>query len=450
MSRRSRLCIKLAPFGVAVFVLWAYETGPDPGYTGAPGDNPNGCNAAGCHTGTPNAVSGGSVKIVASGGTTYTPGQTQQIQVTITDPSEKKYGFELTARVDSNPKLMSAGTFASTDAMTQLVDCKTDGVVPFAGSCPSGNALQWIEHSFAGFNKSVSPSTTYTFNWTPPATNVGTITLYAAGNAGSGALMVSLTHTFLTSVQLSPAGAAPPSIASGGIVPVGSTVSTIQTGEWVSIFGSNLATGTGMWNGDFPTSLLGTSVTVNNKPAYLSFVNGQQINLQVPDDTTTGTVNVTVTTPGGNTTASVTMAQFAPSFLLLDNTHVAGIIQRSDGSGTYGGGTYDIVGPTGTSLGYKTVAAKTGDNLVLFGVGFGPTNPAVPAGKAFSGAAPTTNAVQIQINNTTVTPVFAGITAAGLYQFNVVVPSGLGTGDQPLAATVGGAQSQAKVVVSLQ
>jgi hypothetical protein len=30
-----------------------------------------------------------------------------------------------------------------------------------------------------------------------------------------------------------------------------------------------------------------------------------------------------------------------------------------------------------TSLGYKTVAARAGDLLELFGIGFGPTNPMV-------------------------------------------------------------------------
>ena len=91
-----------------------------------------------------------------------------------------------------------------------------------------------------------------------------------------------------------------------------------------------------------------------------------------------------MTTANGSAASKVTLGPFGPSFSLLDGKHVAGIILRSDGSGAYGGGTYDIVGPTGTSLGFKTVAAKAGDVLELFGVGFGPTNPAVPAGKAFS------------------------------------------------------------------
>jgi uncharacterized protein (TIGR03437 family) len=135
---------------------------------------------------------------------------------------------------------------------------------------------------------------------------------------------------------------------------------------------------------------------------------------------------------------------------LLDATHVAGIILRSDGSGAYGGGTYDIVGPTGTSLGYKTVAAKAGDSLVLFGVGFGPTNPVVAAGAAYSGAAATTSTVSLLLHNKPVTPAFAGLTSAGLFQFNLTVPTGLGTGDVPLSAMVGGVTTPTGVVVSVQ
>ena len=176
-----------------------------------------------------------------------------------------------------------------------------------------------------------------------------------------------------------------------------------------------------------------------------------QINLQAPDDTATGPVNVVVTTAAGTASATVTLGPFAPSFSLLDAKHVAGIIIRTDGSGAYGGGGYDIVGPTGTSLGYKTVAAKAGDTIVVFGVGFGPTNPPVPAGKAFSGAAPAVNPVQILINNIPVTSAFAGLSGAGLFQFNILqLPAGLGSGDVSLEAAVGGVRTPNGVVLSLQ
>ena len=229
-----------------------------------------------------------------------------------------------------------------------------------------------------------------------------------------------------------------------------SSTGIIQPGEWASIFGTNLASGTATWTGNFPTSLGGTSVTIDGKAAYLSFVSPGQINLQVPNDTATGAVPVVVTTAIGSGASTVTLAPFGPSFFLLDAKHVAAIILRSDGSGAYGGGSYDILGPTGTSLGYRTVAAKAGDVIELFGTGFGPTNPAVPAGQAFSGAAPTTNPVTLRINNVSVTPTFAGLSGPGLYQLNLTVPSGLGTGDVSLQASVGGVQTPSGIVISLQ
>ena len=185
----------------------------------------------------------------------------------------------------------------------------------------------------------------------------------------------------------SPIGNAPPIIRVGGVTPIFSTSTTIEPGSWVSIYGSNLATGTANWKGDFPQTLGGTTVTINNKSAYLWYVSPGQLNLQAPDDTATGTVNVVVTTPNGTTTSTVDLGQFTPSFSLLDSQHVAGVIYRTDGSGAYGGGTYDIIGPTGSTLGFPTRAAKAGDVISLFGVGFGPTDPAVPAGSAFSGQA---------------------------------------------------------------
>ena len=124
-----------------------------------------------------------------------------------------------------------------------------------------------------------------------------------------------------------------PSIAPGGIAPVYSTVPTIQPGEWVSIYGTNLATSTANWTGNFPASLGGTSVTIDGKAAALSFVSPTQINLQVPDDAAAGAVPVVVTTVGGAATATVTLAQFAPAFLLLDAKHVDGIILRSKDRG---------------------------------------------------------------------------------------------------------------------
>jgi uncharacterized protein (TIGR03437 family) len=242
-----------------------------------------------------------------------------------------------------------------------------------------------------------------------------------------------------------------PAISPGGVVPLFGTVSMIQPGGWVSIYGANLAAGTAVWNGDFPTSLAGTSVTINGKPAYLSYVSALQINLQAPDDSTTGVVPVVVTTAAGTATSTVALNPYSPSFNLRDSMHVAAIIMRSDGSGAYGDGAYDILGPPGDCFGYATVGAKPGDLVELFGIGFGPTNPAVPAGRAFSGAAPITEPFTLYINNTVVTPLFVGMSSAGLYQINLIVPPGLGQGDVPITAWVtGGYSTQPNIFFSLQ
>ena len=245
-----------------------------------------------------------------------------------------------------------------------------------------------------------------------------------------------------------------PAISPNGIAPIYGVPGAIQPGEWVTIYGTNLASETVSWNGDFPTTLGGTRVEINFNAAYLMFVSPNQINLQVPDETARGTVAVIVTTAAGSATSMVTLNEYAPSFCLIDTQggsgYVAGIIVRSNGKGAYGGGTYDILGPTGSSFGYPTVAAQPGDAVELYAVGFGPTHPGVPAGTPFSGAAPIGSRLALYINNIKVKPTFVGLSGAGLYQINLVIPPGLGEGPVPLQVDVGGLQTQPNVVFSLE
>lgn len=244
-----------------------------------------------------------------------------------------------------------------------------------------------------------------------------------------------------------------PVISTSGIVPVYSKATTVQPGEWASIYGFNLAPNTVTWNGNFPTMLANTTVTIDGEYAYLWYVSPRQINFQVPNDSNTGrAVAVVVTTPSGTAVSTVNLATFAPSFSLLDSKHIAGIILRTDGSGHYGNGTYDIIGPLGSSLGYPTVPVQAGDSVELFGVGFGPTNPVVLAGQPFSGSAPTltSNPIQILINGLSVNPSFTGIVEAGLYQLNFTMPAGYGTGDVSIEGIVGGVTTPSGVVISLQ
>ncbi len=239
-----------------------------------------------------------------------------------------------------------------------------------------------------------------------------------------------------------------PTINKGGVVPIYSSSNTIQPSSWISIFGTFLANGTYTWNSDFPTSLGGTSVTIDGKPAYLWSVSPTQINLQAPDDMATGSVVVSVMTPYGPTTSTVTLAAQSPSFSLISATYPAAIILTPNGSGAYGNGTYDLLGPTG-AFAFNTRPVKAGETLVLYGVGFGPTNPAVPAGAVYNGVAPTISPVTVTIGGKPATVLFAGLVGAGLYQITVTVPKAP-SGDEPLIAKAGTAQTQASIAVTVQ
>ena len=238
-----------------------------------------------------------------------------------------------------------------------------------------------------------------------------------------------------------------PIVGPGGVVPVFSDSSVIQSGSWVSIYGTNLAASTTIWNGDFPASLGNTSVTVDGKPAYLWFVSPGQINFQVPDDSTVGSVKITVTTLAGSFTANVTLAPYAPSFSLLNNKYPAAIVATPGFPGNSGNG-YDLIGPSG-AFAFTTRPVRAGETLVLYGVGFGPTNPPVPSGRLFSGAAPSGITPQVTIGGVPAPVTFAGIVQAGLFQLNVQVPNVPG-GDQPLLATVGSASTPPNVLVTVK
>src|SRR5438309_684258 len=85
-----------------------------------------------------------------------------------------------------------------------------------------------------------------------------------------------------------------------------------------------------------------------------------------------------------------------------------------------------MLAPTGAlGSGALSRPAKSGDILELFATGFGPTSPMPPAGQVFFGAYPTATPVRVMIGGTNAIVLWAGLTAAGLYQLNVTVPAGL-------------------------
>ena len=459
MERKTKLyAAKVAVImGAVPLLLWAYEYGPNPGYSGVPKELGT-CATAGCHTGTTNdPANKGSVSVAFPNGQNYVAGVKQHLVVTIADPAQRAWGFQLTARLASNTATL-AGTFASTDPNTTLmcssidfnVFLEVDYVSGKTQTCPASMPLQYIEHSLAGYNASRghTGSQTYELDWTPPATNSGNVTVYVSGNAANGDLTVNGDHIYNTSFTLTPAaGANTPSIDAGGVMNGASFLPGIVPGSWLTIKGSNLSPVTDTWdtaivNGNLPTLLDGVSVNVGSKAAYVYFISPGQINVQAPD-VGNGPVPVTVTTPSGTSVAvTATVAAQSPAFFISDGKTQAVATRNSDGV---------LVAKDGTFPGI--VPAKPGDVLILWGTGFGPTTPPVAAGiQVPSDTIHNTSQVSIKIGTADATVFGAALapTFAGLYQIAIQVPASLADGDYALKATVSGASSPDGVILSVK
>src|SRR5579871_6787984 len=193
MTKATKISVSVG-LGLVPMLLLAYEYGPDVRSTAAPGDNALACSQASCHTsqrqGGPlltSSTGGNGVFATFSSGTTYTPGVPVTITVSVKDSTNTHFGFQMSARLDSDLKNGQAGDFtAGTHELVLCDDGSLGGAVKGANGCKVATQVQFIEHDYpAGSQVSTAP---YTFTWTPPATNVGNIHFYVAGNAVNGNL----------------------------------------------------------------------------------------------------------------------------------------------------------------------------------------------------------------------------------------------------------------------
>ena len=470
MERQRKLTIaKIAVvMGAIPLLLWAYEYGPNPGYVGIPGENGGAtCATSGCHTGKANdPANKGSVAVSFPAGLTYVPGVKQHLTVTVTDPasSQAAWGFQLTARPANNTKTM-AGVFVPTDTHTQVM-CSNAALtiytamcLPGSGpdctpsstpTCTSDKPLQYAEHSTVGYQQTMGlGSAKYEFDWTPPASSVGNITIYVAGNAGvPGPPTQNGDHIYATTYTLTPgSGGSTPTISSNGVVNGASFQPGIVPGSWLTIQGSNLSPVTDTWekaivNGKLPTLLDGVSVNVGSQQAFVYYISPTQINVQAPN-VGTGPVPVTVSTPTGTSPAvTATVVDQAPAFFLWPNSQT--VATRQDAS---------LAVKNGTFAGSTTVAAKPGDVIILWGTGFGPTTPTVAAGIQVPGGTQY-NCSPVTISLGSASPQVFGCALspgfAGLYQVAIQVPSTMADGDYPIKATVNGTSSPDGVILSVK
>jgi uncharacterized protein (TIGR03437 family) len=162
-------------------------------------------------------------------------------------------------------------------------------------------------------------------------------------------------------------------------------------------------------------------------PAYVAYISPTQINVLAPDDATLGAAAVQVTAALQKSNAlNAPKTALSPAFFTL------------------AGGVYGAALHTDYSLVNAAQPAKPGETVLLYGTGFGPTDPPLPTGQLVAAPAPLALPVQLTIGGVTAPVAFAGLVSPGLYQLNVAVPN-LPSGDAAVLATINGAATPTAV-----
>ena len=406
----------------------AFSTGPDPGHTGAPFPPDSQKTCTECHIGIENSGSG-AVTITAPA--SYASGATVPITVTVSDPNQRRWGFQLSARTAGGQQ---AGTLVNSNSSTKIL---------------SLSGIQYIEHTNAP-TTAVGAGFTFTFTWQAPDVSTGPVTFYAAGNAANANFTTSGDRIYTSSRLVQPqAGGPTPSIFDGGVVSGASFAAhpaPVAPGTLIAIFGSDLTENGAIADdtflgsdGKITATLAGASVKINGTAAPMLRAFPGQLVAQMPTELTgigTATIEATV---GGQTSTSRTfnVDAVAPGiFSIPPSTGGQGAVLLSN--------TTTIVAPAGSIPGRTTQPANPGDFITIFCTGLGQVTPPVATGQLAPGQHNTVAPTTVTIGGVTTNAAFSGLAPgfAGLYQVDVQVPQGVPSGDAvSLVMTVGGVQS---------
>ncbi|HTS49581.1 MAG TPA: IPT/TIG domain-containing protein [Bryobacteraceae bacterium] len=351
-------------------------------------------------------------------------------------------GARVPGLLASVPSLYFSETAGGNTANAQIVTVYTTGSVPLGLSVAASTASggDWLKVTSPGGN-------------TPVQITVS-INSQAAANTYKGNIVLTPTAPDLPSVTIpvtylvTTTPPARPVISS--VVNAAGYQNSIAPNTFATIKGTNLASTTDTWdktisNGQLPASLDGVTVLFDGKPGYVSYISSTQINVLVPNITSTSLTSVVVSNSGAKVTSifNTPAAQYSPAFFSWPNNQAVATHQD-----------YSYAVKNGTFATLPTVAAKPGEVIILWGTGFGATNPAyllgyvTPSDQTYATSATPT----VTIDNIPATVYGAALASgfAGLYQIAIQVPPDLGNGDWPIIANIGGVQSPTGIVLTVQ
>jgi uncharacterized protein (TIGR03437 family) len=235
-----------------------------------------------------------------------------------------------------------------------------------------------------------------------------------------------------------------PVVASGGVVDAAIFTAPVVPGSLVSIFGTDLSSGTASAAAiPLPATLGEATVTFNGFPAPLLYVSPGQIDAQIPwQVSATGPVSVVVTNAGvSSAPQAVQVGAFSPGLFAFAGHAIA---INPDGS---------LAAPTGSIAGLASHPATPGDTLMLLATGLGPVTPAGITGNNSPNPLRSTTTVPIVLIGGASAPVtFSGLSPqfVGVYQINVVMPlTALPANAAPLQIEAGGSTSRVETTIAV-
>jgi uncharacterized protein (TIGR03437 family) len=206
-------------------------------------------------------------------------------------------------------------------------------------------------------------------------------------------------------------------------------------GSVFSIFGNDLATKVSQpTNIPLPTTVLTTTLSVNQELAPMFYVSSGQLVAEMPEDIQPGLATVFVKNGSATSNAVAVIIPTASPEIVVYGNNLA-VATFND---------YSVITTQNP--------AHAGDTVVLWFTGGGPVNP---SGKLTTGAespaglSPVTGTYTITVGGVAATNIsYVGLTpgSIGLYQASFVVPSGVPTGNEKVVLTISGKASNAPLM----
>lgn len=168
----------------------ASSSGPPDGYAGNPPYNES---CATCHFSYDPNSGDGSFELLGLPDA-YAPGQTYTLQLSLSDPGQIRWGFELTV-LDDADYLGQGGQLIVTDSENTQISENVEGTEDYLKQTLDGTHWGTPDGPVA-----------WTFDWTAPGDGVASVTFFYTGNASNGdeSFMGDYVYVVTTSIQPAP------------------------------------------------------------------------------------------------------------------------------------------------------------------------------------------------------------------------------------------------------